>query len=151
MAALWGHDNVGDVLSALLGSAAMGTFLAIVLFQHFADELAIFGLITVGSTAGLASLSVQTVLMGLAMYLTAMLAAWVRSLEMMLAFVDMIGSNLTVCFEIVIIFSGLMRIDGTAAFVMEATTGNFVGAGFLDLMGSNVVEGVHRGPSRSRR
>lgn len=151
MTALWGHDNVGDVLSALLSSAAMSALLAIVLLQHFADESAVFGLIAVGSTTRLASLSVQTVLTLVAMYLTAMLATWVRRLELRLSFVDVIRGNSPIRLEIVILFSRLVRVDGAAALVMEATTGNLVGARFLDLMCSVSVERVHRRPSRSRR
>ena len=151
MAALWSHDDVGDVLSALLGSAAMGALLAVVLFDHFSEQGAIFGLVSVGSAASLASLSVQTVLMGLAMYLTAMLAAWVRSLELRLPFVDMVGGDSPVSFEVVILFSRLVRIDGAAALVVKATTGNLVGAGFLDFMCSMGVERVHLRPSHNRR
>jgi len=69
---------------------------------------------------------------------------------MSLTLVDAIGGNLTIRFEVVILFPGLVRADGAATLVVKATTGNLVGAGFLDFMGSNVVEGVHRCPSRNR-
>jgi len=63
VSALRRHDDIGDVLAALvLVAAAMGAFLTVVFLNHFPEQGAIFGLVTMSPPAGFTGLSVQPVL-----------------------------------------------------------------------------------------
>jgi len=152
VSALRRDDDIGDVLSALvLVAAAMGTLLAIMFLQHFADESTVFCSIVMSPAASFARLAVKTMFMPFPIDMTAVLPRGMSFLEIALACVNVVRRDGPVRFEIVILFSRLVRIDGATTLVMETTTGNLVGAEFLDFMGTNMMEGVHSRPSRSRR
>jgi len=156
MSALRRHDDVGDVLPALvLVAATMGALLAIVLLQHFADEGAVFCSIFMSATTSFALFAVKTMLFPFSVDMTTVLPRGMSALEMALACVNVVRRDGPICFEAVILFPRLVRVvlfvDTAAAFVMEAATGNLVGAGFLDFMRANMMKLVHRRPSHSRR
>jgi len=148
VSALRRDDDIGDVLSALvLVAAAMGTLLAIMFLQHFADESTVFCSIVMSPAASFARLAVKTMFMPFPIDMTAVLPRGMSFLEIALACVNVVRRDGPIRFEVVILFPWLVRIDGTAALIMEATTGNLVSAGFLDLMCSVGVERVHCHPS----
>jgi len=129
----------------------MSALLAIVLFQHFADESAVFCSIVMSATTSFALFAVKTMLLPFSVDMTTVLPRGMSALEIALACVNVVRRDGPIRFEVVILFPRLVRIDGATTLVMETTTGNLVGAEFLDFMGTNMMEGVHSRPSRSRR
>jgi hypothetical protein len=118
------------------------------LLHHLSEQLAILSLIGMICSAMLAMMTVEAMFTLGAINSATTLSAGMGGLEVPLAMVNSVRSNCSISLKAVILLAGLMGIvflvDAAAALVVEAATGNLVGAGFLDLMGSVSVEGVHR-------
>lgn len=145
MTALRRHNDIRDMLAALLVAATMRATLALLL-HHLVEEGTIFGFVAMRAAAMLSVTSIEAVLGVMTINRTALLSAGMSSLQMRCALVESIGSDMTVGLEAVILFSRLMRIiflvNSTALGIVDAAACDVVRALLHDMVVSVLVEEV---------